>query len=76
MDDKKIIEYLSLNGFQEDKIAMILAHEIERNGIERLILNYEEELIANGFSRTEALENYRSFQTIKRLAEEKKKIGF
>ncbi len=76
MDNKKLIEYLSIKGFDEDKIAMILAHEIERRGIERLIHNYEEELIANGFSRTEALENFRSFQAIKRLAEEKKKIGF
>ena len=78
MDDKKLIEYLSLNGYNDEDIVLVLTKEIERKKIERIILDYEEQLIKNGFSRTYALENYRSFLAMQKLAEEKlkqRKVG-
>ena len=72
MSDELLYQYLSAQGFKDEYIVTILAESMERKSIESLILNYERELAEAGYSRSDALENFLSYQKIKKLAELKK----
>ncbi len=76
MDNKILYEYLSLNGYSDEDILLVLTKEIERKKIEKIILEYEEQLSKSGFSKSYALENYRSFLAIQKFEELKqRKVG-
>ena len=68
MRDELLYQYLNAKGFKDEHIVTLLAESMTRKTIENLILDYERQLGESGFSRSEALEYFSSYQRIKKIA--------
>jgi hypothetical protein len=62
MDNSIITQYLSIRGYTTEEIASVLSNEEKRANIVNIILAYETELKHKGFSRREAIANYRIYR--------------
>ena len=62
MDNEKLINYLSVQGVDEKRIAEIIADETMKNNILDLIKEYERQLSKNGFTTKEAFETFHNLQ--------------
>ena len=72
MNNKKVIEYLSAQGLEEKRIIEIMNNEEIKNEMIKLIMEYEETLSHNGFTKYDALENFKTVQRMKNLKENKR----
>lgn len=73
MNNTIVIEYLKTSGYSEEQIITIIEKDTE-NELEYLIREYESRIVRNGFTRKDALNTFRSFQRMKSLDYNKKKL--
>ena len=67
MDTEKIIQYLSVQGVDDNRIAEMLSDEVLKRNIYSLITDYEEKIIRNGLTRKDAFETFSNLQRIKAI---------
>ena len=74
MEIKKLIAYLSAQGRDEEKIKQVLSNIELREYMIRMIKDYEETMVNNGFTRIDALNTFKTYQRMLHYDEEKAKL--
>lgn len=74
MDTERLITYLNIQGLNEDKIKSIISSNELRSSIVKMILDYENELSQNGFTKRDALYFFKSYQKMVNYEESMKKL--